>query len=244
MSKGGENQALSNEEHTLQNVQNIVNALNQQYDQLGLPALQTLFPELMNTVQGKGSPLMTAAEAPVQAATQSALKGAQQQSSGLANPDLLYENIAQSGAQQAGIAGDQALLGSLSSLVNLIGGQQGSVESGLSQLPGVASQYGQIAQQLDPWNAIASIVQAGAQAYGASQGAKTGGSTRQAPSSATVQAPQSTQTLSLSNILSGQPWNTMPNSNVSTPTSQISRQVASAGSSSPSLSQMPFYGAS
>lgn len=214
----------------------MVNALNQQYNSLGLPALQTLFPELMDTVQGKGSPLTTAAMAPVQAATNAALRGAKQQATGLVNPDLLYENIAKTGQEQAGLAAGNVTLGSLSDLANLIGGQQSMVSSGLSQLPGVASQYGDIAKQLDPWNAIAAIVGAGAQAYGASQGMKAGSPAPSAvkPAAATQigpAVPSSTFTLQQAyDMIRALP--TQSGSNNSAPSSQLTQ---------PSLSGMPQY---
>jgi hypothetical protein len=238
MSKAGENNALANQSSTLQNISGAVSAFEQQYNQLGLPALETLFPELMNTVQGAPSPLTSAAEAPVQAATSSALANAQEESSGLTNPDQLYQNIAQSGQQQAGLAADQVVLGSLGDLGTLISGQQGLVSGGLQDLQGVANSYGQIAQQEDPWSAIASLVSGAAQAYGAVKGSRT-------PTSATPSTPaaSSTPTTSTTQSLSPSVMQALQNlvSTQSTTPSQPSSQIAKPASTQPTQYGGGYY---
>lgn len=209
MSKSGQNQAVSNENAALQNQSQLAQELadlskeyGDQYTSMVIPYLQQLYPELMQTVSGAPTALTEAAQAPVQAATNSAINTAREQQSGLTNPDELYKSIATSGQQQAGLASDQAITEALSSLQNLFSGQQSLASSGLSgtnaaagQEGNVAGAYGNEAQQLSPWNAIDSIVNAGAEAYGASQGGKASATTQTpgvTPNSVQTTTPQST----------------------------------------------------
>lgn len=247
MSKAGSNQALSNEESTLASIQAAVKGLENEWNQGGAGALSQMYPELLSTIQGGSSPLMTAATAPVYTATSQAEGAAQQEASGLTNPDALYSNIAYSGQQAAGNAADSTISSALSSLGSLISGQESSLTSGLSDLGGVASDYGNISQQLNPWSTISSILSAAAEAYGATKGASKA-STPSTPSNNNTNVAGAIQnstasagtnagginTNSLASLLGIQPT-------ASAPTSQLGQSTSQ--NQQPQQSPFTFFGA-
>lgn len=265
MSKGGENQAYNNENAALQNQNQLTNELAQlsqeygdQYNSMVVPLLQQIYPELISTVQGGSTPLTEAAQAPVQSATNSAINTALQQQGGLVNPDALYKDIATSGQQQSALASDATINSALTALQNLFSGQQSLASSGLSGTNAAASQsgniagaYGNEAQQLNPASDIAALVAAGAQAYGASQGAPTGGrASNKSPQSAPVQtsvntvAPQSASTGSSASPLQQayDSISSMPyQPTASTPISQTSKPQSTQPNNL-SLSYLPAFG--
>lgn len=172
-------QQIANSDNYYSQLANESSALFSQFNQLDLPALQKLFPELEQAITGQG-PLMTAAQAPVNAATARALNNVQGSLGGVANPAALYSDIALNGQTQAGLAGDQMLQSSLSALQNLIGmGYQG-VNTGTNALNNAASGEAQIGETLNNqgnawWQAI---LGAAGQYYGLNHGQNT---TQQSP---------------------------------------------------------------
>lgn len=243
MSKAGSNQALSNQESTLASIQAAVKGLENEWNQGGANALSTMYPELLSTIAGGSSPLMSAATAPVYTATSQAEGAAQQEASGLANPDALYSNIGYSGQQAAGNAADQTLSTALSSLGNLVSGQESAVTSGIGDLGGVASQYGNIAQELNPWSTISEILGAAAQAYGATQRA-TQRATTSLTGSPTTTAGSSTA--AASTALPSPGWTGAPGvlpgyNTASMPSSQLNQNVSQ--NQQPQSQPFTFFGA-
>jgi hypothetical protein len=131
----------------------------QQFNQLYLPQLQQLLPELQGTLQGQNTALTQAAQAPVNQATSHALNTIQGNAGGVANPAALYEDIALGGQQNAALAGDANMQASLAALQNLIGMGYSGVNTAQQSLQGagggetnLGSAIGQTANA--PWEAL------------------------------------------------------------------------------------------
>lgn len=167
-------QQIANSDSYYNQLANESNAMFSQFNNLDLPALQQLFPELQQSLNGQG-PLMTAAQAPVNAATSRALNNVQSNLGGVANPNALYSDIALSGQQNAGLAGDQMLQSSLAALQNLISMGYGGVNTGTSALNNAASGELQVGSTLNNqsnawWQ---SILGAAGEYYGLNKGQNT-----------------------------------------------------------------------
>lgn len=167
-------QQIANSDSYYNQLANESNAMFSQFNNLDLPALQQLFPELQQSLNGQG-PLMTAAQAPVNAATSRAINNVQSNLGGVANPNALYSDIALSGQQNAGLAGDQMLQSSLAALQNLIGMGYGGVNTGTSALNSAASGELQVGSTLNNqsnawWQ---SILGAAGEYYGLNHGQNT-----------------------------------------------------------------------
>jgi superoxide dismutase len=181
------------------------NQLLQQFNQLYLPMLQQLIPELQSTVNGQNSPLMQAAEAPVNAQTSRLQNTMQNNIGGTINPNALWSDMALTGQTQAGLSADQMLSQSLSALQNLAGMGYGSVNTAQNSLGTAAGGEGTIGSNLNAsnnamWGSIF-------QGLGAAAGGipSAGGGNQPAP--AQMPSP-SANTLQGYNILSGQPYGT------------------------------------
>jgi len=118
---------------------------------------------------------MTATEAPVNAQTSRTLNTIQNNLGGVANPNALYSDIALSGQQNAGLAGDNMLSQALNSLQSLFSMGYGGVNtgsSGLNNAAGGEAQLGAVMnnQQNAWWQ---SILGAAGEYYGLNHGQNT-----------------------------------------------------------------------
>lgn len=152
-----------------QSLANNSNALFQMY----LPVLQQLLPELQSTVEGGPSPLMTAAQAPVNAQTARMMSTIQNNLGGIGNPNAMLSDIALNGQQQAGLSADQMLSQALSALQNLSGQGISTGASGLNGAAGGEANLGLNLNQQGNW--LPQLLGAAGQAYAASQGIPTRG---------------------------------------------------------------------
>lgn len=182
---GGPNPQESSADQYYQQLANQSNQQFQQWQQFYMPMLQQYGPMLMDTLNGKPNALLSAAEAPVNAATSRAMNTMQNNVGGLTNPDAAYADIALGGQQQAGLSADNLLSNSMQSLQGLLGmGQQG-VGMGMTGMgnagSGEANLGGQIWNQQNAWiNSLMSGIGEGAGMYatggmgGGAKGASAG----------------------------------------------------------------------
>jgi hypothetical protein len=189
MSGGGANQQQNSADQYYQQEANNANTLMQQYQNMFLPIAKNMIPLLSNTLNGQNTSLTQAAMAPVNAETSRALNTMQNNVGGYTNPDAAMADIALGGQQNAGLAGDNLVSGSLQSLLSLFGmGQQGAGMgmSGLNSAGGGEANLGsELNQQQNQfWNSLLSGIGQGAGMY-AKGGAGGGG----APSSAALSTP-------------------------------------------------------
>lgn len=158
---GGPNQQQNSADQYYQQEANQGNQLFNQYQQYFLPIAQQMIPLLTDTVNGKNTSLTQAAMAPVNASTSRSLNTMQNNLGGAVNPDAAFADIALNGQQNAGLAGDNLISGSLSQLLSLFGmGQQGAGMgmSGLNSSAGGEANLGaQINQQQNQfWDSLLS----------------------------------------------------------------------------------------
>ena len=166
---------INNADQYYQQLAGESNSLFSQFNQMDLPALQQLFPELQGTLNGTNSTLMNAAEAPVNAQTSRMLNTVQGNLGGVTNPNALYSDIAMQGQQNAGLAADQTVGQSLSALQNLIGMGYGGVQTGTGSLNSAAGGEAQLGTAMNNqsnawWQAI---LGAAGQYYGLNHGQNT-----------------------------------------------------------------------
>lgn len=169
---GGENPQQSSADQYYQQEANNSNQLMQQWQTTYLPLIQKYAPLLMGTLNGQNTSLMQASEAPVNAATSSALNTMQNNVGGTTNPDALYADIAERGGQNAGLSADQTLLNSMGALQSLIGTGAGMTGTGMSGLNSAAGGEANLGGQL--WNQQNAFWQDALGAVGQYYGYKTG----------------------------------------------------------------------
>ena len=173
---GGGSQQINSSDQYYQQLAGESGQLFNQFNQLYLPMLQKLIPELQSTVEGGNSPLMQAAEAPVNAQTGRMMNTIQNNEGGVGNPNALLSDIALNGQQQAGLSGDQMLSQALAALQNLTGMGYEGVRTGTSGLGNAAGGEANLGLQLNQQsNWLPQLLGSAAQAYAASQGVPTGG---------------------------------------------------------------------
>jgi hypothetical protein len=135
MSKQNPDQApINNANQAFSSIEQLVNSLTSQFNSLSLPALQTLFPMLTQTAEGAPTAISRAAEAPVKAQTAESIGQIDSNLGGVTNPNSLIQDVTRQGQQAAGLAEDQTVGSSVSSLQSLISGQEGLLSSGISGL--------------------------------------------------------------------------------------------------------------
>lgn len=186
---GGPNQQQNSADQYYQQEANQGNQLFNQYQQYFLPIAQQMIPLLTDTVNGKNTSLTQAAMAPVNASTSRSLNTMQNNLGGTVNPDAAFADIALNGQQNAGLAGDNLISGSLQQLLSLFGmGQQGAGMGmqGLNSAGGGEANLGaQINQQQNQfWDSLLSGIGTGAGMYakGGAGGAPGGGGGLSTPS--------------------------------------------------------------
>lgn len=221
------------------------------------PLLQQEAPQLMATLQGKYTPLIGAARAPVIGQTQQDIRTLQNQAGGAVNPNALYSDIAVSGQQQAGLAGDQMLNSALSALTNLIQGTMSFSGSGLGTASGQLNQLGLSQEELYNqqqdafWNALLGgagmalgLGKGGGMTAGAGTPITSGAAAGAAATPATAAAPASMPAAPFPVLgTSGVPGFVSPGYNWSgAPTAMTQSGASAPASSSSSTSNESLFG--
>ena len=226
---GGANSQQNSSDQYYQQEANQGNQLFNQYETDFMPQMMKLMPLLMGTINGQSNALTQSAQAPVNAATSRSLNTMQNNAGGYSNMDALASDIALNGQQNAGLASDNLMDGSIANLLSMFGmGQQGAGMGmgGLNNAAGGEANLGaQINQQNNAWwQSLLGAAGAGAgMAFGPKmQGASTNSSTMPNTSGfSPVTAAQmyNPYAMMAGGITTGQPGMSVNSNNQSTPIS-------------------------